>query len=84
MDQSNCLKIIIGPTKSGKTTFCHVLSSSRLTITQSLFKFEITAEGCSSGQEIGNHSESQTKFATKIGKFCDFPGSVTLKEKKVT
>lgn len=61
---------LIGPTENGKTTLCHFLTESNLTISKEGSNFSIqTCENKSAEKMIGNYGHSKT-----FGNFCDFPG----------
>lgn len=69
------MNFILGPTKSGKTTFCHFLTGSHLTISKSTLRFNIeTTIPSLPGCQIGNQPMSETKNPHYYGEFCDFPG----------
>lgn len=66
----------IGPTKNAKTSLCHFLTGSELTITKIGNQFITIAQGCREVEKmIGNDGPSMTKNANYFGDYnCDFPG----------
>lgn len=69
------MNFILGNTKSGKTTFCHFLNKSQLTMKKSCKRFIIeTDNSVPIKRRIGNGDQPKTNTAQYYGEFCDFPG----------
>ncbi|OMJ78090.1 hypothetical protein SteCoe_22200 [Stentor coeruleus] len=74
-ETTEVVNFLIGPTKTGKTTLCHFLSSSKISVKKKGLNFFSQAlENDDIQKNIGNDGHSKTSDACYFMNFCDFPG----------
>ncbi|OMJ90251.1 hypothetical protein SteCoe_7455 [Stentor coeruleus] len=74
-ETTEAVNFLIGPTKTGKTTLCHFLSSSKISVSKRGLNFYSQAlENDDIQKNIGNEGYSKTSDACYFMNFCDFPG----------
>ncbi|OMJ68943.1 hypothetical protein SteCoe_33460 [Stentor coeruleus] len=75
LNDSVPMNFLFGPTRNGKTTLCHFLTGSELSIKRVMRKFFTDViNDQSEDRKIGNSGNSETTKAIFYENFYDFPG----------